>query len=64
MLLLFQCIVLIETIHYEANWASLDSRPLLSWFHESKYGSSVSGIYSAIDPYAKPFFTPQLCSQP
>jgi hypothetical protein len=26
--------------------------------------SSVSGPYSAIDPYAKPFLAPQLCSQP
>jgi hypothetical protein len=28
------------------------------------YGSSVSGPYSAMDSYVKPFFTPQLCSQP
>ena len=26
--------------------------------------SSVSVLYSAIDPYVKPFFTPQLCNQP
>ena len=26
--------------------------------------SSVSGPYSAIDPYVKPFFPPELCSQP
>ena len=26
--------------------------------------SSVSGPYSAIDPYVKPFLAPQLCSQP
>ena len=27
-------------------------------------GSSVSGPYRPITPYVKPFFTPQLCSQP
>ena len=26
--------------------------------------SSISGPYSAIDPYVKPFLAPQLCSQP
>ena len=26
--------------------------------------SSVSGPYRPITPYVKPFFTPQLCSQP
>ena len=29
-----------------------------------KYISSVSGPYRPITPYVKPFFTPQLCSQP
>jgi hypothetical protein len=47
MLLLFQYIVLIETIHYEAHWASLDSRPLPSWYDESKCGIFIAwGVYS------------------
>ena len=31
---------------------------------QARHISSVSGPYSAIDPYVKSFFTPQLCSQP
>lgn len=50
-LLLFQClwscVVLIESIHYEANWTSLDSRPLPSWYDESKFGIFIVwGVYS------------------
>ena len=36
----------------------------VAWFVYRTAISSVSGPYSAIDPYVKPFFTPQLCSQP
>ena len=33
-------------------------------FDKEVHVSSVSGPYSAIDPYVKPFFPPELCSQP
>jgi alpha-L-fucosidase len=40
-------VVLIESIHYEANWTSLDSRPLPSWYDESKFGIFIVwGVYS------------------
>jgi hypothetical protein len=41
------CVVFVESIHYEANWTSLDSRPLPSWYDESKFGIFiVRGVYS------------------
>jgi alpha-L-fucosidase len=39
--------VLIESIHYEANWTFLDSRPLPSWSDESRFGIFIVwGVYS------------------
>jgi hypothetical protein len=36
----------------------------LKIFQQDNYVSSVSEPYRPIIPYVKPFFTPQLCSQP
>lgn len=46
-LCLWSCGVLIESIRYEANWTSLDSRPLPSWYDEAKLGIFIVwGVYS------------------
>ena len=37
LLVLLTC-SLCQSVHYEPNWKSLDSRPLPSWYDESKFG--------------------------
>ena len=38
-----------QSVHYEPNWSSLDSRPLPSWYDEAKIG-----IFMHFGPYAVP----------
>ena len=39
--------MLIQSIHYESNWTSVNSRPIPSWDDESKSGISIIwGVYS------------------
>jgi alpha-L-fucosidase len=39
---------------YEANWASLDSRPMPAWFNEAKFG-----IFICWGPYSVPSWAPK-----
>ncbi|XP_064609241.1 alpha-L-fucosidase-like [Liolophura sinensis] len=43
-------------VKYESNWASLDSRPLPTWFDEVKFGVFICwGVYS-VPSYGSPWF--------
>lgn len=45
--LLFLHIYLVNTVKYEPNWSSLDTRPLPSWYDESKIGIFLHwGVFS------------------
>jgi len=46
-LVMFLSVVGVVTAEYEPNWASLDARPLPSWYDEAKFGIFLHwGVYS------------------
>ena len=53
-LLLFSAIIFAQENKYEANWESLDSRPIPEWFEDAKFG-----IFIHWGPYSVPAWSPK-----
>ena len=56
-LLLFPIALSAQAVHYEANWDSLDKRPIPAWYDDAKFGIFIHwGVYSVpayADPHSK-----------
>lgn len=48
---------------YEANWESLDSRPLPTWYDEAKFGIFIHWSIFSVPSYYNEWFWPEWISK-
>ena len=54
--LCFSCISVVSCIRYQPNWDSLDSRPLPTWYDESKIGIFIHWGVFAVPSFRSEWF--------